>query len=154
YQVTSGTLMSGDSFSGALSRDPGENVGTYPIRQNTLSAGSDYQVVYLGANLVIGSWSLTGFYQPVTMGDWVLNTVKGGSTVPLKFNVYQGPGNTNERTDVAAVKKFVVEVAPCTSGTIQDEVDFVTTGGTTLRYDTTALQFIQNWQTPRTPGAC
>jgi hypothetical protein len=28
-------------------------------------------------------------------------------------------------------------------------VDFTTTGSTSLRYDTTAGQFIQNWQTPK-----
>ena len=30
------------------------------------------------------AWTLTGFYQPVDMNN-VVNTVKGGSTVPLKF---------------------------------------------------------------------
>jgi hypothetical protein len=29
-----------------------------------------------------------------------------------------------------------------------------TTGGTALRYDTSGGQFIQNWQTPKKPGAC
>ncbi|MBW6467337.1 MAG: fibronectin type III domain-containing protein, partial [Brevefilum sp.] len=46
-------LVSGDSFSGALSREPGENVGGYPILQNTLSAGSNYTITYVPANLAI-----------------------------------------------------------------------------------------------------
>jgi hypothetical protein len=28
------------------------------------------------------------------------------------------------------------------------------TGGTSLRYDTGDGRFIQNWKTPKTPGAC
>ena len=38
--------------------------------------------------------------------------------------------------------------------TVIDEVDFTTTGGTTLRYDLASNQYIQNWQTPRRPGTC
>jgi hypothetical protein len=34
-------------------------------------------------------------------------------------------------------------------------VDYVTnTGNTTLRYDGTGGQFIQNWQTPKPPNKC
>jgi hypothetical protein len=33
-------------------------------------------------------------------------------------------------------------------------VDFVTSGATTLRFDTAAHQFVQNWQTPKTSGLC
>lgn len=52
-------LLSGDHFSGGLSRMPGENVGNYPIAQGTLSAGSNYAVTYVGANLTIGRRAIT-----------------------------------------------------------------------------------------------
>ena len=53
YQVTSGSLVSGDAFSGTLTRVAGGSVGTYPILQNTLTAGSNYNLTYVGNNLTI-----------------------------------------------------------------------------------------------------
>ncbi len=97
------------------------------------------------------AWTLKGFYQPVDMnGVW--NTVKGGSTVPLKFEVFAGP---TELTDIAVVAGFTVKGVVCPGGSVAtDDIELTTTGGTTLRYDFTAGQFIQNWQTPKKPGAC
>src|SRR5439155_222769 len=46
---TFGTLYNGDTsavFSGALSRAAGENVGNYAIIQGTLSAGSNYTIIF------------------------------------------------------------------------------------------------------------
>ena len=53
YTLTSGTFVGGDSLSGALTRDPGEAVGVYAIRQGSLSAGTNYNITYVGANLTI-----------------------------------------------------------------------------------------------------
>ncbi len=46
-------LLGEDNFSGSLIRDSGENVGSYPIRQGSLSAGGNYSLTYNGANLTI-----------------------------------------------------------------------------------------------------
>ncbi len=46
------------SFSGALSRVPGENVGTYAIEQNTLD-NTNYAITYNGALLTIGQLAVT-----------------------------------------------------------------------------------------------
>jgi len=53
YQITAGTLYNGDHFTGALSRVAGENAGTRAIQQGTLSAGNNYALSYVGANLTI-----------------------------------------------------------------------------------------------------
>ena len=52
-------LESGDSFSGALTRATGENVGSYAIGQGTLSAGSNYNLTYEGANFTITPKGIT-----------------------------------------------------------------------------------------------
>lgn len=99
----------------------------------------------------VQAWTFLGFYQPIDMnGVW--NTVKGGSTVPLKFEVFAGP---TEFTDTSVVGSFAVKGVACpVTGATTDDIELTTTGGTTLRYDATAGQFIQNWQTPKKPGVC
>jgi hypothetical protein len=53
YQITSGTLINGDTFTGSLSRVPGENAGSYAIEQGSLTAGDNYALTYQGASLSI-----------------------------------------------------------------------------------------------------
>lgn len=53
YQVTSGNLVDNDEFSGSLTRDAGEAVGVYAIRQGSLTASSNYALSYVGADLTI-----------------------------------------------------------------------------------------------------
>ena len=96
-------------------------------------------------------YSSFGFYAPVD-GSGVYNTVKGGSTVPLKFELFTASG---EVTDVAAIKTVSAQKISCTAGVSEDAIEtLASTGGTNLRYDTTAGQFIQNWKTPTGAGTC
>jgi hypothetical protein len=53
YNITSGSLVAGDSLSGNLTRASGESVGSYAIQQGTLTAGSNYALTYVGTNLTI-----------------------------------------------------------------------------------------------------
>lgn len=95
-------------------------------------------------------WTLQGFHAPVDKGSTV-NTVKGGSTVPMKFEVFAG---ATELTSTSAVSKFTATKVSCSTTAPLDEIEVVTSGSTALRYDSTGGQFIQNWQTPKTPGTC
>ena len=52
YNVN-GTLVNGDAFSGALSREAGEEPGEYAITQGTLTLGSNYKIDFTGAKLTI-----------------------------------------------------------------------------------------------------
>jgi hypothetical protein len=84
--------------------------------------------------------TVDGFYRPVDMG--IVNDVRGGRTVPLKFEVVS---DGIEVTDPAVVASFAV-IGP------NGPVDFTSPGGTGLRYDTEVGQFIMNWQVPTAPG--
>jgi len=124
----------------------GTGVGTHTVTAtatdhagNTSTASRTYTV---------DAWGLKGFYQPVDMGG-VINKVKGGSTVPLKFEVFAG---STELTDVSAVKSFGAASITCSSTAPVDALEITTTGGTSLRYDTSGGQFVQNWKTPTALG--
>ena len=82
----------------------------------------------------------------------VVNTVKGGSTVPLKFNVYNC--NNMEITSTSYILGQSAQVAEYTCGgsTEVPLEEVVNTGATSLRYD--GNQFIQNWKTPSTKNKC
>jgi hypothetical protein len=97
------------------------------------------------------AWTLNGFFQPVDMGASVWNTVKGGSTIPLKFRVFAG---STELTDTSVVTLLKAAQVPCSSGSEDTIEELAPTGGTSLRYDSTGAQFIYNWQTPKKPGYC
>lgn len=103
---------------------------------NSASASATYTVL---------GWTVNGFYKPVKMNN-VMNTVRGGSTVFLKFEVFAGP---TELTATSVVRSFVQTRITCDTHATMDEVKI-----TSLRYDATAGQFILTWQTPKQAGAC
>lgn len=110
-------------------------------------------------NTGTGSFTVTvtgfvfdGFYSPVNMT--LTNTIKGGSTVPIKWRLF-GEGGI-QITDIAAVTSIKSVEYGCSTGDLvaNSEVDATATGGTVLRYDTTGQQFVYNWKTPSTKGRC
>ncbi len=71
---TASGFKNGDTaaiITGALNRNPGENVGAYAINKNTLSAGSNYTISYTGANLTISpaTLSIVAAAKSKTYGD-------------------------------------------------------------------------------------
>jgi hypothetical protein len=124
------------------------SVGTHTLTATAHDlAGNDHAET---RTYTVLAWTINGFYQPTDMsGVW--NTVKNGSTVPLKFELFSG---ATELTDTSVVNQPLrATQTPCTGGTV-DDIELVATGSTMLRYDATAGQFIYNWQTPKKVGYC
>ena len=62
------SLVGSDSFSGTLTRNASESVGSYAITQGTLNLGANYTITYVGANLTINKASLTVIANDQTIG--------------------------------------------------------------------------------------
>jgi hypothetical protein len=85
YQITSGSLAFSDSFTGALTRDPGESVGSYAILQGTLSITNidNYDLTYGGANLTINK-------RPVTVTADAKVKIYGDADPALTYQITSG----------------------------------------------------------------
>ena len=59
YAITAGALVGDDQITGTLIRTAGENAGAYAIGQGTLTAGTNYAINYIGADLTINKKALT-----------------------------------------------------------------------------------------------
>jgi len=98
------------------------------------------------------SYDFTGFFQPVDNpgSTGVMNTLKAGSAVPVKFSL-----GGNLGLDVLASTSPGSSAYPCTGGT-EDAVEVtVTAGASSFTYDVTAGQYVYVWKTDKTwAGTC
>lgn len=149
------TCTASDSLSGPDGSCSVSGYGT-SVGSHTVSASAKDVAGNVGSSAsrtyTVLAWTLNGFFQPVDMGTNMFNTVKSGSTVPLKFRVFSG---STEQTDVAAVKSLSYVKITCAGVAIEDAIEEIApTGGTLLRYDSTGGQFIYNLKTSGKAGEC
>jgi hypothetical protein len=133
----------------------GTDAGNYVLASDRLTTTASITPLYSGK----------GFFAPVDMtpagsGTRVFNTVKGGQTVPLKFELFDARTGV-EQTSLGALgadatqqaAAFKVTTVSCTATPAsEDPVELTTTGGTSVRYDTAGGQYVQNWKTPTALG--
>ena len=127
--------------------------GTGTCAVTATKAGDDnYNPVKSGeTSITLAAWKVGGFYSPVDLNG-IYNTVKGGSTVPVKFELFAG---SRELTAVADAGALSAKPVNCTSAAVDEiEVLVASTNGSGLRYDSTAGQYIYNWKTPAGAGKC
>jgi hypothetical protein len=148
YKVPSGSLVSGDSLSGALTRAAGEAIGTYAITQGTLTAGGNYALTFLGSTLkIVYGWD--GFLQPIN--DTAHQTgvqeskFKLGQTIPAKFLLRNAAGAVvRQATDPTFSRSG--NLGACDATAAADTTDPVTPdAGVTYAWD--GSQYHYNWST-------
>ena len=100
-----------------------------------------------GSDLITTTpWTIIGYYNPVDMNG-VLNTLKSGQAVPLKFEVFDGATEKTSTSDIASFTPTQISCSSFTT-TIIDAVEITNTAGTSLKYDVSSGQFHANWKTP------
>jgi hypothetical protein len=146
---TPGSGLAGDCTVGDYDKNAaaGSHTVTTTAKDNAGNTAEDANAY------TVKKWDLRGFTQPVDMGSTV-NTLKGGSTVPVKFEIFADTEFTSTSFNGQAVGTFSAKKVSCSTGAGTDDIEVTATGGTSFRYDSTAGQFIYNWQTPKGAGIC
>jgi len=94
YTLTSGSLVSGDAFSGNVARDTGENPGTYAIKIGTLGAGDNYTITFTPGtftiNLPLGSEGLQPALKAQPLPSQIGTGASSGSSVHLDTSAVCG----------------------------------------------------------------
>lgn len=149
---TAPTCAAADGLSGLAGACAVAGYGTAVGPHTVIATASDNAGNRSSASgtYTVNPWTLNGFYQPIDMsGIW--NVVKGGSTVPIKFEVFAG---STELVDPSIVVQPLTASEVSCDGGAADEIELTAAGSTSLQYDITGGQFIYNWQTPKKPGFC
>ncbi len=152
--LTTGTLsgfLPADGVTATYSRVAGEMVGTTYTITAALSPDAvlgNYNITYNTANFtIIYNW--TGFFQPID-NQPVVNVVKAGSAIPVKFSLHGNQGLTIFISGSPASGAMACNSTDPAS--LVDET--VTAGGSSLTYDSGADHYIYVWKTEKAWTGC
>jgi hypothetical protein len=115
-------------------------IGEYKVTYDVKDASGNVAIQVVRTVNVV--YDFKGFFQPVDMGG-VLNTVKAGSAIPIKFSL---GGNMGLQVFAQGYPKINVYVVK--DGTIIDAIETtLTAGNSSLSYDSVTGQYTYVWKT-------
>ena len=102
-------LVGDDEISGSLSRSSGENAGSYSILQGSITAGANYEISYIGAELVVEKAPIapTNFLAAQTTNltadlSWTPNTTGNAACTGFKISHKPSASETWTENTVAS----------------------------------------------------
>ena len=118
YQITTGSLVGSDAFTGALTRESGETTGTYAIQIGTLSAGANYNITFVPNNFIIDVVVTTGIVTRSSKSVAVTGQVSSLIGIVERGVVYSTTDTTPEVGEPGVIKviddtltgPFIVEI--------------------------------------------
>jgi hypothetical protein len=139
--AVSATLQSAGGTTNGVGQFIASCVGAQDRAGNTANASATYLVNYGFSGL-----------QPPVYSPPSVNLGRIGRSYPVKWQLTTGTGSFI--TAVSAVASVTVQNTACSAFTSDptDALAATSTGGTSLRYDSTANQYAYNWATPATSG--
>jgi beta propeller repeat protein len=147
YGVDLANIAAGDI---AIDTEPGDQI--FPDTDGTNVVFSDNRNGNYDVFLIsVPRFTFHGFAAPLSNPPTV-NAAKAGATVAVKWQLTDATGAFV--SDLNAVVGIVYDMVSCAAfdAATSSDVPAVAAGGSGLRYDATANQYVYNWKTPWAAG--